>query len=369
MLKRIKRIPHYKWLYYAILFTVIRYLFALFPSICESLYSRGIFLIIRLVIDNTLGWLPFATIYWLVAFLIIWLVLSLGNMLWIWRLYNWKQRLSYFVWGIVGFLCRVWVLFLVLWGFNYARIPLEEQIQLEVAPLSTEQVLKEAQWVQERAIETRNMIKYADTSALTEDHYRGYDLEDKMRAYLADALNEWGFPTWGAVRCRELIPNGVLLRLNVTGIYWPWVGESYVDNALHASRKPFVIAHEMGHGFGFGDESVCNFLGYVACMKATEPEIRYSGYLMYWRYLMGELYSMDKAAYDTLRAKVSIGINNDIKAIRAINDKYPPFMAEFQDAAYNVYLKAQGVKEGLMSYERMVLLVTAWYKAEIFYER
>ena len=369
MLKHIKRIPHYRWLYYAIVATLIRILFAYVPYLCEEFYSRGIFLIIRLVIDNTLGWLPFATIYWLAAFLLTWLLLSLGNMLWIWRLYNWKQRVLSLFWGIIGFLCKAWVLFLVLWGFNYARIPLQNKLELDVQPLTTEQIFKEAQWVQNKVIETREEIKMVDSNAITEEHYKGYDLETKMRNYLTDALNEWGYPTWGAVRCRSLIPDGILLRLNVTGIYWPWTGEGHIDNALHPTRKPFVIAHEMGHGYGFGDESVCNFLGYVACMKASEPEIRYSGYLMYWRYLMGELYSLDEDTYHELRSQVPEGVNNDIKAIRAINDKYPPFMAEFQDAAYNVYLKAQGVKEGLLSYNHMVLLVTAWYKAEIFYER
>jgi hypothetical protein len=369
MLKKIYASVQYRWLYYAALATLLRLLFGYFPELCEQFYSRGIFLLVRVGIDYTLGWLPFATIYWVVFFIAVWLILRGAQVIWIWSRYTWGQRISYGIWEIVVFLCRVWVSFLLMWGFNYARVPLETQIGLDLQPLGREQLIAEARWVQAQAINTRRQIPSADTFALNESHYLEFDIENMMRAYLADALNEWGFPTWGRVRGRFLQPNGILLRFSASGIYLPWTGEGHIDNALHPTRKPFTMAHELGHGYGFGDEAVCNFLGYVACLKSNHPAIRYSAYLMYWQYVMGELRGIDPDSYKAIRAEISKGMNNDLRAIYAVHDAYPPLMPVIQQAAYNAYLKSQGVKEGVLSYNRMIVLVSAWYKSEIFYDR
>ena len=74
-------------------------------------------------------------------------------------------------------------------------------------------------------------------------------------------------------------PNGILLRFNSSGVYFPFTGEGHVDNGLHPVSKPFTIAHELGHGYGFGSEDVCNFLGFLACVRSDNPAIRYAGYL------------------------------------------------------------------------------------------
>ena len=369
MLSKIYQSTEYKWLYYALVASLVRVFFGYFPEVCEQVYSRGIFLLVRVSIDYTLGYLPFATVYWLVLFAVFWILLRGGQVIWIWSSYMWGQRFRYAAWEITVFLCRVWVLFLVMWGYNYARVPLETQLNLDLQPLGRERLIEEATWVQKQALESRRQIPFADTFALSAAHYADFDIEPMMRGYLADALNEWGFPTWGAVRGRFVQPDGILLRFSSSGVYLPWTGEGHVDNALHPSRKPFVLAHELGHGFGFGDEAVCNFLGYVACLKSSYPAIRYSGYLMYWQYLMSELRQIDPESYKTLRAEIGRGMANDLQAIYDIYEAYPPLIPKIQAAAYNAYLKSQGVKEGMQSYNRMVLLVAAWHKSEIFYQR
>lgn len=369
MWKRLMASVHFRWLYYAFLATVLRVLFGFYPEMCEQLYARGVFLLLRMAIDYSVGWLPFAAIYWIIFFAVAWVVLRFGHILFIWRHYTWWQRIGYGLGSLWVFLCRLWVLFLLMWGYNYARVPLETQLGLDARPLTHAELLAEVQWVQKQAAAVRKEIPFADTSALTAAHYVEFDTERMMRLYLEDALNEWGYPTWGSVRCRQLVPDGILLRFSTSGVYLPWTGEGHIDHALHPIRKPFTMAHEMGHGYGFGDEAVCNFLGYVACLKSPHPAIRYSGLLMYWQYAASELRDIDEEGYKRLREQLDAGIAADLRAIRAVSERYPPLMQNIQQAAYNAYLKSQGVKEGVLSYDRMVVLTAAWYRAEIFYER
>ena len=57
------------WINLALLALLLRVILAYFPQVCEDLYSRGLFLVIRFIIDSTLGLLPFATIYLLLIYL------------------------------------------------------------------------------------------------------------------------------------------------------------------------------------------------------------------------------------------------------------------------------------------------------------
>ena len=52
----------------------------------------------------------------------------------------------------------------------------------------------------------------------------------------------------------------------------------------------------------------------------------------------------------------------DLEAINANNAAYPDIMPRFRDAAYDSYLKAQGIAEGMQNYGKVVLLVEAWRK-------
>ena len=46
-------------------------------------------------------------------------------------------------WSLLAFIGGVVFLFQFLWGFNYGRIPLEEQLELDVKPLSVKELKAE----------------------------------------------------------------------------------------------------------------------------------------------------------------------------------------------------------------------------------
>ncbi|MFM7854583.1 MAG: DUF3810 family protein, partial [Flammeovirgaceae bacterium] len=86
--------------------------------------------------------------------------------------------------------------FLWLWGFNYARVPLETQMQLDIKKLSQQELVEEAYWVLEQCVKERQLIPQADTFALNETHYP-WDMEQEMRRLLVQVLDSLGYPTPG----------------------------------------------------------------------------------------------------------------------------------------------------------------------------
>lgn len=347
----------YRWFILAIALIIVRIILGFFPQVVEVVYSRGIFLGIRWLIDHTTARLPFPMLYVMVFVLFFLLIKKINE----WRkLYQKKiLKTETILLSMGNFLSITIILFLVLWGFNYARQPLENQLNLDTQKLDLEQIIKETTWATNEINHARNRIPNADTNALTTD-FLPPNLEDTMRQLLVKVLKQYDYPTTGKMRGRLIFPKGLLMRLGASGIYLPWIGEGQVDGALTAPQLPFVIAHELAHGYGFGDEGSCNFWGYVACMASENPMIRYSGKLAYWRYIAAEYKYFKPEAYEIFRAEnLSRGVFNDLEEMYANGDKYPSIIP-FQDQAYDTYLKFQGVEEGIESYSRMVLLVRAW---------
>ncbi len=338
----------------------LRIVFGLFPSFCEMVYSRGVYPYIRSFLDMTFGKLPFAGVY-IFALILLFLVPKfifsfVRNIL---KKESLKQQAFSFSAFILGLI--FW--FMTLWGFNYARVPLAQQIHINPPEfLGYQDIWAEAQYIKKSCIEQRNKIPNLDTFAITAAYYPK-DLETEMRYLLEEILKDLGYDVSGQVSGRQLLPQGILLHFSSSGLYFPFTGEGHIDAALPAVVKPFTMAHELAHGYGFGNEAVCNFLGYLACQRSDNPAIKYAGSLTYWRYVYGELMGfMTEEDYQKERATISRGMYQDVEGIYTTLDNYLPWIPGIQQTAYDMYLKAQGIEEGIESYNQMVLLVATWRK-------
>ena len=362
---RLRSLDRRVWLLVAgILSVLLRYFAAAYPDLTEQWYGRGLFCVGRTVWDYTLGWSPVPLIYVTVGGLGLWIF---------WGFVRWFRaaaspiRPHHWLGNVllnIGAAMGVFVgLFLVQWGYNYCRPPFTAQIGLQVDSLSLPMLRAEAQYMTQKCTESRRAIPHVTDGVMDTPYDQDFlDLEVAVRRELVIVLHELGFPTPGRVRGRLLYPAGILLRNNTAGVYLPWVAEGHIDAGLHPLQMPFTLAHELAHGYGFTDEGVCNFLAYLACERCTDPRIRYSGRLAYWRYVFAALRRQSTSAYLLERAKISPGMFHDLMAIKDNMAQYPDFLNGLQASAYDGYLKSQGVKAGMASYDAIVQMTVAWRK-------
>lgn len=351
-----KKIPKgFGWVILAVITILLRVILP--AEVIETVYSRGIFQVIRVIIDNTVGLLPFPTLYLFVAGLLFLLVRSIRKGI---RFEGtFMQRLRRFAWLSLKFVSIVIFLFLFMWGFNYGRIPIEKQLSFDPRPLDYEALQKEFDLATQELIERRKQILTATDSVLSPDLFP-QDAERLIRADLEKWLAKYDFPVGGRVRGRLLRPKGTLLSISTAGVYLPWVGEGHIDAGMYEIQFPFVIAHEMSHGYGFTDEGTCNFIAYQAMRESDNPFFRYSAVLGYWVYLANAVARYDFDAYKKFYKTLPLGIRNDRRVIRAYSDSYPDIMPYFRDAFYNQYLKTQGIEEGMKNYSRVIMLAAGW---------
>lgn len=329
------------------------------PAFVERWYSRGLFVGVRWLFTVLDSWWPFAAVYMLVAGLLAWLV---------WRVrfgkkeeIPWPKRMLNFGHSLLAIVGAIIFLFQWLWGFNYGRVPLEQRLGFEPKPLTVSELREELMAATTDAIFLRKQLTEGPDTIIAEQLLNP-NPETMMRNALTRQLWEMGYPTPGKVRGRSMFPKGILLRFSTAGVYLPFTGEGHVDAGLHHLQRPFVLAHEMSHAYGFGDEGTCNFLAYLACTRSGDPYLKYIGHLYYWRYVASEYLSMAPAEYEQFKKALPSGLRADVRAIQREMDKYPDILPELRDAAYNTYLQSQGIAEGMKNYDRVVMMVAAWRK-------
>ncbi len=161
---------------------------------------------------------------------------------------------------------------------------------------------------------------------------------------------------------KELINPWILAVQQVTGIYSPFTIEANYNNEMVDYNIPFTMCHELSHLRGFMQEQEANFIAYLACMESGNIEFQYSGSLLGWIYCMNALYRVDKEAWEEIRMKLSPMADVDLQANSQYWDRYDGRVAEMADKMNDTYLKANGQKDGVKSYNRMVDLMVMYHR-------
>lgn len=354
LMARIKRDKRPYWLVAAGITLLVNGLFAINPQFTEIIYSRGIYQVLRVGYDYTLGWLPIPSLY-------LAIVLLLGWIGWRWykrrdREWNWRQRGGRMFVNALTLLAAVYTLFYWAWGFNYKRVPVEKQLALPILPQDSSGLAIEFTLATQELLAGYQALAGKVSVPLAQGDLP-IPLETHMRDALEIQLTAYQFPAIGRVRGRRVAPMGMLMQLGASGIYIPFVGEGHIDGALPPVSRPFTLAHELAHGYGFGDEGSCNFWAYLACEGSKNPAVRYAGRLSYWRYVAGQYKRAFPDAYQEVRDNLPTGISADLAAIRQVQERYPGFFPQLSRRIYTRYLSSQGIKDGLMNYSRVVDLV------------
>lgn len=327
------------------------------PSFIEFWYSRGLYLWIRKVLDyfGQYSPIPFVTV------LLIFLLFRFFE--WLKRVRKNKVRLSTIARQILNCIGAFIFFFQFLWGLNYGRVSIEDHLGFEDTLLTTQSLTNEFNYVTSQLKTSRSKWgneEFPDHAIFLTGG------EDELRKSLQQVLQELGYPSGATVRGRIVSPKGILMRNNGSGIYIPYSGEGHIDKGLHQLRLPFVMAHEMSHGYGFADEGTCNFLAYLACINSDNEYFNYSGQLAYWKYLARDMVKNGLKDPLTIEKDLPQAVQQDLQAIRKESKKYPDLFPKLGKKTYNKYLKAQGIKEGMDSYNKVVNLAYSYRTKEAY---
>jgi hypothetical protein len=238
--------------------------------------------------------------------------------------------------------------FLVMWGLNYRRVPLVEKLPFDVSRLSSDTASRYAA----RAVDELNRLH-------DRAHAEGWPASFAIDPLLIDALQRADRSLGGPGRVVPGRPKASLAdwyfrRASVAGMTDPFFLETLVESDLLPFERPFVVAHEWSHLAGLADEGEANFLGWLACVQASEPS-QYSGWLFLYQELLATVRGRDRA---DVAARLGPGPRRDLQAVRArLAREVSPRVQSAGWQVYDRYLRANGVHAGAASYSEVVRFV------------
>jgi hypothetical protein len=326
--------------------------FSFFPGAVEKYYSRGIYPVIAWTQRVLLGWVPFSVgdlVYGVVVVVVlVWLVRSIRKLRrreagkgWGWRLL--RRVIFVGLW--------VYVVFNLLWGLNYDRLGIADQLQLQVLPYRTEDlgrltalIVKELNALDTASRPNRAML--GRTAVLRAEAVLAYDslaITEPQFAYRVRSVKASLFSYPG-------------LYIGFAGYYNPFTGEAQVNILDPSITLPYTACHEMGHQLGYAKENEANFIGFLACRESPDPAVRYSTYLDLYGYAVRELYFRDSALALSFRATLNPGVRQDLRELQRFNRRYANPLEPVIWRVYSRYLRANRQPQGVATYSE----VTAW---------
>lgn len=241
----------------------------------------------------------------------------------------------------------VYLWFLVAWGLNYARVPLEAFVDYEPSRV-TDAALRA---LANRATESVNAT-YAT------GHAAGFPAEGEIPSDLAAAFHDVERQLGRPRPITPSRPKHTLLApffraSGVDGMHAPFLLETLLNSDLTPPERPAVLAHEWAHLAGYAPEDDASFVGLLAALRA-DPGSRYSAWLALFDDVVSQLPRDDQ---QQLVARLDGGPAADRRAIAARLQSLNATVSKASWQTYDQYLKAQGVREGVQSYRRVVQLL------------
>lgn len=156
------------------------------------------------------------------------------------------------------------------------------------------------------------------------------------------------------------------------GYYFPFSMEANYNDVMYIMNLHATMCHELAHLRGYIYEDEANFISYLACIGSDDPMVQYSGYLSVLNYLDNDFYKAVGRDWEqySLQPAISQQVRDDnmfltpeewdrIERKAMIETET---VDEVSDVLTDAVLKANGVSDGMISYNRVVRLLLQYYK-------
>jgi hypothetical protein len=318
----------------------------------EVSYSRTLYPAIARALIPTTAALPFSLAALLVILLpLVWLIVSWQQLR---RGRGWWPKLGRVAYATLWFVALIAFGFVVTWGANYRRQPVEVLLGLQAEPIA--QADAEALLAYLAGV----IREHADAAA------------DSAAALAAASIALQGVTAQLTgvrpvlPRTVKRLPAGTLIRLgSAYGVISPWTLEAHVDGALPEVAVVGVGIHELAHLAGFAGEADTDLIAALAGLQAEHAYARYATALRFWELLSRQLPANRRAE---LRAQLPERAREDLTAMAAPFAQFrpPPLLQQAQRLSYDAYLRAQGVEAGIADYGRAAtLLLWAFHQGHL----
>ena len=329
-------------------------LLSFFPEFVENFYSNGLYPILSKSMRYILGWLPFSfgdLVYGISVIMILrWLYKNARRLT-----RDTKQWLV----DVFAAVSVVYFAFHILWGMNYYRLPLHENLGLE-SEYTTEELIDV----------TRSLIAASNHAHLKLVPHDSIQVEIPYSK--SEIINlvpegydrlEMDYPElqYRTKSIKRSIFSLPLTYMGFAGYLNPLTNEAHVDGLIPSFKYPTTASHEVAHQLGYAAENEANFIGFLASIHHQDSYFNYSGFTFGLRHCLIEIYKRDEEVYHELLDTLNPGIIKNYQEVQEFWDSYKNPAEIIFRYTYDGFLKANQQTGGMQSSSYVVALIVNFY--------
>jgi Protein of unknown function (DUF3810) len=326
-----------------------------FPEFVETFYSDSIYQKISNFSRICLGKIPFSVgdcVYGVLILLII---------RWFWKVRKtWKNNRKNNFLRIISCLSIFYFLFHSLWAFNYYRVPLFEKMKIN-REYSDNDLLVFTKKLISKTNKIQFQITKNDSLKVVFPYNDNQTFKMDLNGY-KNLSKEYSFFDYKNLSVKKSLFSLPLTYMGFGGYLNPFSNEAQVNSLMPIYNLPMTSNHEMAHQMGFGSESECNFIGFLASIKNDNLYFQYSGYSSALRYCLSNWEVRNPKVLEQLLKTVNIGILKNYQESEDFWKEYETPIETGFKIFYDNFLKMNQQKDGLESYSKFVNLMVNYYK-------
>lgn len=284
-----------------------------------------------------------------------------------------KSFLSFFAW-IVLMECLVMTLncTILYHGSSLADRCFEPREQ----PYTLEELVQVRNLVVERCNELSLLVPRDENGDIVyagsvDAQGRSLDLEDQSIRVMKQLGQTYPQFDGYYPRPKPMMFSDLMCQQYMQGYYFSFSLEANYNDVMCFINKPATLCHELVHLRGYLFEDEANFLSYVACVESDDLVFQYSGYLSVLYYLDNDFYAAVGRDYEIYSRQPMIlqQVHEDNTFVPeeewARINKEALIDTEVVEAVADTFvdttLKLNGVKDGKISYSRVVELLLRYH--------
>ena len=336
-------------LHFRIILIVVTLAVAVTPlpsRLVEAWYSRRAYPALQAVVTTLSNSVPVALLDIAVSGLLMFLAVGFWRRL---RAGGMGRALVSSVATVVTMTAGVVLLFFALWGLNYRRVPLNEKVEYDRNRVTREAALRLGDHAAQEVNGLYDRAHGLESGVLPPSEPRPAieaAFEAAQRMLGSERLAVPGIPK------RSLLER-YFRAAAIDGMTNPFFLEIILNPDTLPFERPFVLTHEWAHLAGYANEAEANFVAWLACTQG-DAMAKYSGWLAIFEHVAASVPKADRVA---LTSRLAAGPRRDLKEAAARYARASPAVRTAARDAYDTYLRANRVAEGVASYAAVVRLM------------
>jgi hypothetical protein len=309
----------------------------------ELWYASGVYPYIAAGMRYLVGWLPISFGDLLYVAAIIYSIVTLRK--------SFRRSFVTTARRLFTVLSLTWLIFHVLWGFNYYRTSIPDQFKLERGEVKKEEIVAFAEYSLREANKLgirEQGIGVIDKNLITS----AYEKLSKLHPQL----------TYHPISFKSSLFGVMGNYMGYGGYYNPFTGEAQINDHMPEFMLPYIAVHEVAHQLGYAKESEANFIGYLAAMHSEDSLLRYSANLEMFLYANRALRRFDSTLAKQNMERLSPRIKKDLADYKVFAEKYYGPVDKFVTWFYTGFLNFNNQPEGMMSYNKGMVYVMRYLK-------